>query len=241
MVKRKSMIHLITACNSKYTTSAEKLGISAYKHGVNNFSCWDIDLIAPVIKRMFGENPKEENRGWFYIWKPYVIWEVMQKITEGDILIYSDAGQLLTDSVKPLIDKMDENIMLFNNPWKHIEWCKADIIDAINQIEVPAFEGGFKIETYKQVQASFIIFRVCPDTINFVKEWMLWCMMPGFCDNSPSYLPNFPTFQEHRWDQAVLTCLQIKYAYNLHPFPSVENMDAPYRIINHHRKTNDQW
>jgi hypothetical protein len=73
--------------------------------------------------------------------------------------------------------------------------------------------------------------------------------MPGFIDDSPSMLPNHPEFQEHRHDQAILTCLQIKYQIKAHWWPSTYNLhqrehfpeDTYPPILNHHRKRNWEW
>jgi len=220
------MIHLLTACTDDYKKAASNLCLSAMKQGINDYLIEPIESISPVAKRLFAGNINERNRIWFYIWKPYLIWETIISLPKNDILIYADAGQIFTDSIFPLFDDMDQDIMLFHNPWKHVEWCKGDVYYAIN---------GMVNNERKQVQASLIIFKVTPSVIDLVKEWMLWCMMPGFCDNSPSKMPNFPTFQEHRYDQAVLTCLQIKYGYRLHEIPRIDNGNAKYKCINHHR------
>lgn len=243
------MIHLLTYCTDNYRRSANVLCQSAMKHGID--TTYIADEIPGDVKLMFGDNLKETTRHWFYIWKPYIIWEYIQKMIDGDLLVYADAGTTFVDSIKPLVDEMDEDIMFFHNPWKHVEWCKMDVIDSMLQMAYQPKEnmdmGDAKADLYqnikdnKQVQASLIFFRITPEVRNFVKEWMLWCMMPGFCDNSPSKLPNYPTFQEHRYDQAVLTCLQINYGYKLHQFPAINNGDAKYKIIDHHRKSNDKW
>ncbi len=230
------MIHLITYCNDRYLKSAHNLCRSAVKHGVDHAKIMIEADIPELYKKMIGDNINEIDRHWFYIWKPFVVWEAMNHLPDGEVLIYADAGQTIVNSVMPLIEQMDQDIMMFNNPWKHVEWCKMDVYNSIIGRSCYADEPS-----EKQAQASLIFFRITPEVRNFVKEWMLWCLMPGFCDNSPSKIPNYPTFAEHRYDQAVLTCLQIKYGYKLHPFPSIENMDATYRITEHHRKNNSQW
>jgi hypothetical protein len=78
----------------------------------------------------------------------------------------------------------------------------------------------------------------------------LWGQMPGFIDDSPSKLPNYPTFAEHRHDQAILTCLQIKYGYKLHFWPTkysehIRHTARPEdnypTMFNHHRKRDHEW
>jgi hypothetical protein len=98
----------------------------------------------------------------------------------------------------------------------------------------------------KQVQASSIFFRVSQKTRDFIQEWYAWSIMPGMIDNTPIG-PQFPEFQEHRHDQAILTCLQIKYGIKLHWFPSTTNHhqhiegDNYPQIFAHHRKKNAEW
>ena len=237
------MIHLITACDNKYTESAEHLVFTASKHGAEKTHVYRLESLPVLFLQLIGSNIKETDRPMFYIWKPYVIWDYMRSLPDGDILIYCDAGTTVTDSILPLV-REDEDVILYHNPWKHVEWCKMDVMEAINGAEWGGEDYGGMCYGYnqnKQTQASFMIFRVNETTRNFVKEWMLYCLMPGFCDNSPSKLPNYPSFQEHRYDQAVLCCLAIKYGYKMQEIPRIDNGNAEYRCLDHHRKSNAQW
>lgn len=232
------MIHLCTFTDSRMTISAQLLVESAAKHGVDHCRIYKpadlshdfITMALPTINIDHGSGE--------YIWKPYIVWRMMNEVADGDHLIYADAGQTIINSVQSLIDKMDQDMMMFSNGWKHLEWCKMDVYYSI----LPG-RGNNNMED-AQTQASLIFFKVTPESRNFVKEWMLWCLMPGFCDNSPSKLPNVPTFQETRWDQSVLCCLQIKYGYKLHWFPTSTAMHLPgagVAIVDHHRKRNNEW
>jgi hypothetical protein len=162
---------------------------------------------------------------------------------ENHILIYSDAGVEFINNVSHIIDRMDEDIFFFGNNYNHIDWCKGDVLNT------------FKVfEDKKQVQASVIFFRNTQKVRDFVKEWLLYCQMPYFIDDSPSLFPNVSTFQEHRHDQAILTCLQIKYGYKLHWWPASYNdgqftydkiseyQNDNYPVIfHHHRKRQEDW
>jgi hypothetical protein len=77
--------------------------------------------------------------------------------------------------------------------------------------------------------------------------------MPEFIDNSPMEIANNdPEFREHRWDQAIITCLAYRYGYKLHWWPAMYNggqfiyekgvFNDEYPVIfHHHRKRNDEW
>jgi hypothetical protein len=87
--------------------------------------------------------------------------------------------------------------------------------------------------------------KVCDNTKDFMREWLAWCQMPGLIDDSPSQ-DNWKEFAEHRHDQAILTCLQIKHGYKLHWWPTIYSDHLPRTdsypaMFNHHRKRNNEW
>jgi len=234
------MIRLITYHDDRMSESGAKLKASAYVNGVQEVcTLGPIDL-PEMFKQLAADCLKESKGAGLYVWKPYAVWYAMNKCMDGDYLIYADAGQEFVSGVQSVINHMDQDVMMFSNGWKHLDWCKMDVADGI----LGADTALVRAYDYKQTQASLIFFRVSKESREFVKEWMLWCLMPGFCDNSPSKLPNVPTFQETRWDQSVLCCLQIKHGYRLHWFPTLTAMhlrgdfpgDNYPGIVDHHRK-----
>lgn len=247
---------VITYTDERMTIAAIKCVRSAQKYGATDTKIYGDINLSETFKEMASPTIKEERGAGLYIWKPFIIWQQMNKMKDGELLIYSDAGQEFVSDIKPVADCMDEDIMFFSNGWPHVDWCKADVYETI----IPRLPNhsddidfGWQIDKkatiFRQTQASLIFFKVNQKTKDFVKEWMLYLLMPGFCDNSPSKLPNYPTFQESRWDQSVLCCLQIKYGYKLHWFPTLTNMhqvdaspgDRYKPIIDHHRKRNNEW
>lgn len=256
-------INLVTFTDHQMTRSAQLCLSSALKHGVDNGIIWHKYMItdnASAYKEFyeFNKDILDAERGaGFWLWKPYIIYKELLRLNDGDILIYSDAGQEFVGSVKPVIDAMDGPVMLFSNGWKHVEWCKADcMFNILNWDMKIDFESKYAsaqrqhvmlLQQYKQSQASLQIYRVSPESKAFVKEWLLYCQMPGLIDDYPSKLPNYPTFAEHRHDQAILTCVALKHGIPLRWFPTLTNMhqqqpgDNYPAIINHHRKRDHEW
>lgn len=230
------MIKGITYSNEEMTISAEKCLQSMVKHGVDY--CYKGELSAEFYD--FNREVLEQKRGaGYWLWKPYIIYKEMIELADNDILIYSDAGVQFMHNINRIIEVMNEEVFFFTNGFPQTEWCKADVMNAIN--------GKVLDNSYKQVQASVIFFRVNQKTRDFVKEWLMYCQMPGFIDDSQSKSPNYQTFAEHRHDQSVLTCLQIKYGYKLHWWPTQysEHIRIPGdnypAMFNHHRKRNSEW
>jgi hypothetical protein len=224
------------------TISAERLGLSAYKNGVDQVKVYKPgNLPEWLYKHHPYMTEGSKGFGW-YCWKPFIISDYINKMNAGDVLIYADAGQTLVESVKPVVDVIDNDVFLFSNGWNNIDWCKMDTASAI----IPEYVRNSQWD-YKQTQASLIFFRVSEYSRNFCREWLAWSLMPGLIDNEPSKLPNFKTFAEHRWDQSILGCMAIKHSIPLHWFPTLTAMhldkgnDTYPAIVDHHRKRNDEW
>lgn len=232
------MTYLVTHSDHRMTRSLQLCVDSAMKHGVGNTWPQGPSTLSQEFKNINSDILVHERGSGYWLWKPYIIYKAMIQscVNDEDILIYADAGIEFVNNVNHIIDRMDEDIFFFTNGFPHVEWCKADVMNAVLPANIYEYAG------YTQVQASVIFFKVNEITRNFVKEWMLYCQMPGFIDDSPSKLPNYPTFAEHRHDQAVLTCLQIKYGYKLHWWPTQYSEhirvagDTYPAIFNHHRK-----
>jgi len=234
------MVTLISYASENMTISQENLVVSAYNYGIDHVVSYgrkDIDENFYLTNKEILDSPRGAG---YWLWKPYIINKTINQLNNGDILIYCDAGVRLINDPRAVINKMDEDVFLFSNGWRHTEWCKADCMKAINHWV------GLDDFTQPQVQASVIFFKVNDSSRRFVKEWLLWCQMPGMIDDSPSTLPNYPTFADHRHDQAILTCLQIKYGYKLHWWPTIYSEHLPRTdsypaLFEHHRLRNHEY
>lgn len=232
------MIRFCTYSADNMTVSKQLACESAEKQGAQMVYSFAPQMIThefikdnPVITAVRGAG--------YWLWKPYFVNKAMQNCSDGDILIYGDAGVEFIAPFQYIIDVMDQDIFLFSNGHRHVEWCKMDCMDKMLK-EPVSFDQ-------EQVQASVIFFKVNQFTRDFVKEWSLWCQMPGMIDDSPSVLPNIPTFAQHRYDQAILCNLSIKYKIKLHYWADAKWYSSQrFRwpgdnyplMFNHHRNRN---
>lgn len=233
----------ITYSDENMTKSASLCESSMGKNGIQSVSYRDYSYIS----REFETTNKaifdgKRGAGCYWIFKPYIIYDIMLLLSDNDILVYSDAGVEWIANVQHIIKAMDQDIFLFSNGHQHSHWCKADIMQAILGKQIPV--------EYQQVQASVIVFRVNDFTRRFVKEWLLYCQMPGLIDDSPSVLPNHPEFAENRHDQAILSTLAYKYSIRQHWWADQLWYESQrYRwpedtypsMFRHHRKRNNEW
>lgn len=217
---------------------------SAKMHGCDDFECFD-HLSLPFDFEWTNKdilNCHERGAG-YWIWKPFILLHKMLASKEGEIIVYLDSGVEVINSLKFIEDRMDYSIWLFGNEHRHVDWCKGDVLREM------LADDNFDNYQQRQVQASVIFARNTQFARDFVKEWLLWCQMPNFIDDSESKSPNVSSFKEHRHDQAILTNLAIKYGIPLHWWPTqyghfikhnYPNDNYP-QLFNHHRFRNDKW
>ncbi|MGA0545065.1 discoidin domain-containing protein [Brevundimonas sp. VNH65] len=168
----------------------------------------------------------QEKGAGYYLWKPFIILHAMDRLNDGDFIIYSDCGKkdgLKFDrSILPIIGKCDENGgILTARPlrYKQSEYTKRDCF-ALMSCDHESFWN------YKQVPSGFICLKVCPDARNLVQQWLDFCTDQRILTDIPneSGLDNFPDFKMHRHDQSILTNLYCLNNVKLNTdWPSLPN------------------
>lgn len=251
-------IHLVTFSDVSMVQSALLCELSAKAHGVDSTDIWNPHRLtkAGLYRDVIEEGVKSARRGCnFWSWKPFIIGQAMNGLSEGDLCIYADAGVEFIDNVSHIIDRMDQNIFLFGNMYQHAHWCKRDIVEEVFVSWKPWMPQITWKMFAEQAQASVIFFRVNDKTRAFVKEWLDWCLFENgrLIDDSPSRTPNHPEFKENRHDQAILTTMAYRDGYKLHWWPAQYNdgqfiyprgdyPDEGYPVLfHHHRKRNHEW
>jgi hypothetical protein len=243
------MTRLITFTDDNMTTAADICVASALQNNVHETKIYrpkDIDAKFRKANASILDQPRGCG---YWLWKPYLIDRELKRMKEGEILIYCDAGVEIINNVNHIIDRMAGDIFLFGNMFKHVHWCKADVIVTINDDWHNNPFAGYS----QQVQASVLFIRNAEKARVFVKEWMGVCTIRGLIDDSQSNFPNHPEFQEHRHDQAILTTLAYRERITpFHWWPAMYNAgnftyektgynDAYPVLFHHHRMRNSDF
>lgn len=157
--------------------------------------------------------------GGYWIWKSYIIGEVLKKINDGDYLFYCDSGACIVKPIDKLIKVMEANneeIMLFEVYDRlEREWTKRDIFVNLDfDIE--------KCYNTNQIMSSFILLKKSRKTVAFIEEYIKWCQTGMLITDNPNegLLPNYSGFCENRHDQSVLSVLAKKWGVVAYRDPS---------------------
>lgn len=216
------MIHLVTFATDDMSRSASLCARSAVMNGVG--SCQTFVYHPYDVRKLpyYAEHKSlfDAPRGCgYWAFKPALIQRLIgrdcfvRNISEGDIVIYADAGIEFLNNVNYIIDRMDQDIFLFGNNWEHAHWCKRDIVNAIwneGTSNLASYRPGYERSATdsldfaedggvhwalfgEQVQASVVFFRVSDYSRKFVDEWLKWCLhrvrfSDGVCTDEWRYL-----------------------------------------------------
>lgn len=171
------------------------------------FSLRHSDILRPGI-RGFG----------FWIWKPQLIVQLMTGLPRGQLVAYLDLGchVLRTPgfdwtTLYQLCVRSPTEIVVFQDCGKSGQardkslervWTKGDLLDFLNVRNDPSVTGS------PQIAATSFVFLAGEKSETFFREWLAIAeARRSNIDDTVSNSPNFPDFQEHRFDQSIFSVL----------------------------------
>lgn len=173
------------------------------------------------FKKKFGRYMFPYAKGYAYwCWKPYIIEKTLNKMEEGDLLLYTDLGCFLNSKGRErlqdyfdIVAKTPTGILGFQSKEKsyndlpetiyyEYEWTKGDVFDYFG------VRDDKSITDTTQIEATIIFFRKCPQVMAFIAEWRKAIDDDYFLlTDDPSHSPNLPGFKENRYDQSLFSIL----------------------------------
>lgn len=172
------------------------------------------------IDREFVEKNKDilncKRGGGYWLWKPYIINEVLKKVNHDDVVFYLDSSYYFFDNLSKLYsDYMINNDILVwkNKPNSLTEvmkyWCKMDVIIKYNM-----FDKVFR-ESVVDCWAGAIIVKKTNNSVMYIQKWLNMCCNYEDITDSESKLANSHLFIDHRHDQSLLSIVMYKYNIEL--------------------------
>lgn len=155
------------------------------------------------------------SRGFgYWCWKPQIILQTLDKMNNGDILLYMDLGSHLNVKGRErlqeyfiLTDKSETGILAFRSP-EHID-------KTLTKMDVFKYFGVEDNKQYTdttQIEAGHLFIKKNDFTVSFINEW-LNVIYDDFSliTDSPSKEKDFEEFKNHRHDQSIFSILAKKY------------------------------
>ena len=149
-------------------------------------------------------------RGYgYWIWKPWLAKRMFERMADGDIMLYMDAGCEINLTALPKLHDYfqfaeEEGSLFFIQgvACKERFWTKSDTIDRFEMRDTHLIETP-------QVAATLWFFKKTSANVEFVDRWFSILTSDGYhhVDDSPSVSLALPGFKEHRHDQSVFSLM----------------------------------
>ncbi|RZK16955.1 MAG: hypothetical protein EOO43_13975 [Flavobacterium sp.] len=160
---------------------------------------------------------KFSHRFGYFVWKPQIILQSLEKINDGDILQYTDMGCHLNkfggrrlQHYFELVSNSPSGLLGFQTNYKENSWTKADLFSYFG------FNANSDIGASGQVCATFFFIKKSEASVNIMREWLsVFYYDFSLVDDSESLITNIPEFIEHRSDQSIFSLLAKKYQFSL--------------------------
>ena len=178
----------------------------------DSFEKWYVDKYKDrFLDRGFG----------YWQWKSYRIRRLLERMNEGDILLYLDAGCHINyvDGVslknKLLRYLSGKPIAMFQSNAPENVWTKADIYSFFDELNYPTVIKG-------QLQGGILLLKKTIESCSMIDEWFYICHNHyELINDAPSIRPNIPVFKENRHDQSIISLLANKYPVAIHPIAEI--------------------
>ena len=150
----------------------------------------------------------------YWIWKPYLVYKVIQEAQYGDVIVYCDSGNELDirkkDKIKELLDACSNEQIIGSIFQGHediscrseLYWTKHDVLLSLNA------NISDRILHSPQREVNSLIICKTKKTEKLMKEWCDTCVKNyQYINDFPSYVPNLPEFIVHKHVQSVFSIL----------------------------------
>ncbi len=170
------------------------------------------------------------DRGYgYWIWKPYIILQELEKINENDILVFlnSHCSFIDNDLLNAINDLQNSKLCIFsgNIGLSSKNWITTKLIKIIEQYYNTKFSDA-QLNS-PQREAGILFIRNCELSRQIIKEWL------NIMVNNIEYITdvhnqdndNIETFKDNRHDQAVLDLI-LKYYHQDNDVPKYINWET---------------
>lgn len=227
-------IYLVSFADSRMSPTLKRLEKQAKDSCFfEDVFLYDESLFSDSFREQFSDKLILGSRGYgYWVWKPYVILEVLRKIPDGSILLYIDAGCHINAEGKEIFDFLVKRVSIspsgllvsvLGESCLERYYTKGDLLDFFN------VRGNKNIVDTPQRQGGIIFMRKSSENIKLLEEWMsVFVSNFDLIDDSPSISLNLAGFIENRHDQSVLSILTKLIDTELFPVELLsENVSHP--------------
>jgi hypothetical protein len=170
------------------------------------------ETYAAHLQFLDDENHETRQGAGFWFWKAPLILSQLEKLDDGDFVVYSDSDLnnqfVFLPRLLATMNQGTTNLALYLMPFKEKECTKGDVYATV----CPDIDDPTEDESLQHA-GGFLVVKKTPGTVQFVRKWKEIGSDLHMINNEPSTIvPNHQGFHACRHDQSVLSSL-IKCTY----------------------------
>ena len=231
-------IYLCAFADSRMPQTLKRVGRQALESGFfKGIYLYNEHSLSESFQRQFARQLQWNIRGFgYWVWKPYIILETLNKIPNDAILLYMDAGCHLNPKgealFKNFVDKVSTNdsgvlVAELTDDCLESYYTKGDLLDYF------CVRDREDITLTAQRAATTFFLRKEEKNLQLIRDWLsVFETDYHLIDDTPSVSPNMVGFIENRHDQSVFSILTKLRSVETFSFSILENRkDSPILIL----------
>jgi hypothetical protein len=211
------MAVLVTFADSRMRSVLPRVRRQAKKFvDFDRIETWTEADLDPEFVTAMGDNLGRGVRGFgYWSWKPQIILQALRGMSDGEFLVYVDAGCHLNVTGAPRLReyfdvarRSPSGILGFQleshgSATRHESaWTKGDVLDFFD------VRDNIAVTQSDQICGGIVVAQKRSETIGFFEEMRnLFISNFSLFDDSPSLSANAADFNEHRHDQSVFSLM----------------------------------
>jgi len=217
------MVKLVTFASSRFYRGLEMMVVEAERSGFFNAIKVYRDVGMPSSFRYYAEF---NARGYgYWRWKPMVCVDAMQNMSDGDVLVYADAGCTINadGDMARWIELAGDKILGFHlgEYFTERRYTKLSVLDAFN---------AHDIKDTPQIIGTCIVIPINEHNKSIIRDWMKAAIDHAELFNDDQDKED-PEFIDHRHDQSVLSIMLKKRGANVIPDETYHDGHGNYNPI----------
>ena len=171
----------------------------------------------------------------YWLWKPWIALRQLQKMAEGELLLYTDAGMLFVGDVAGLLERFagcGSDLLFFGEGFSQGQYTRRDVFLAM-AMDSPAMAAA------PQRFASAFLLRNSPWSRAFMADYLALCEDPTLLTDQANQRgkADYPDFVAHRHDQSIFSLLTYREELSCEGQGLLaEGLPAPSgQVLNHSR------
>jgi hypothetical protein len=204
-------LHFLTYGDHNYRISSRRLCLQALRSGwFQSITRLHPRRLSASFAVRYSSILSEHRGGGYWIWKPWIINEALNRINDGEYLLYMDAGCSINiaayDRLQDYIDMISsshQNILSMQMHHVERKWTNS------NTLRYFGVALDDSIACSGQLMATILMIRRNSAALEMVKQWLhtLHSDPYLFTDRYNSIDP-FSDFQDHRHDQSIFSIIR---------------------------------